>query len=154
MEQGINGDFIDIVVELAGGDMRNAISIARKSVADLIKTVNELSEVILDENGNEWRKFIEDNAKLIRTDKNQFQFNLFLLQNWFKSVHHLRLGMPNEFHHPQLLDKMKQFNKEYPNANLGLINVLIEEAIESVGKNLYMSLTLTNLLVNIRKQLI
>ncbi len=152
-EQEINGESIDIVVELAGGDMRNAISIARKPVADLINTINELSEVVLDENGNEWRKFIEDNSKLSRTDKNQFQFNLFLLQNWFKNIYHFRLGMQNKFYHPQLLDKMEQFNKEYPNANLTQINILIEEAIESVGRNLYMSLTLTNLLINIHRNL-
>ena len=48
---------------------------------------------------------------------------------------------------------MEQFNRDYPNADLQKINILLEEAVEAVGRNLYMSLILTNLLINIHKNL-
>lgn len=153
LNKNTEDDFAEIVSELSRGDMRKALAICQKTPEELMNALNALSEVVLDENSTEWRKFIEENSKLVRTDQSLFQFNLFLLQNWFKSVNHLKHGIENELHHPQLLDKMNQFNLEFPNANLKQINILIEDTIEAVGKNLYMSLTLTNLLINIHKNL-
>jgi len=112
-----------------------------------------LSECIIDENGAEWRKFINDNSQLIRKDSAQFQFNIYLLQIWFNSTYRLKMGAIDALHNSKLMEKMEIFLKKFPNADLQKINILIEDTLEAVGRNLYMSLTLTNLLINIHKHL-
>ena len=58
-----------------------------------------------------------------------------------------------ELHRPELMDFMQHFNQKYPKADLRKINILFEDSIEAIGRNLYMSLILTNLLINIKKHL-
>jgi DNA polymerase-3 subunit delta' len=153
LNKGIENKSIDIIAELSSGDVRKALSIAKQDFDDLISNFNEICEIILDKNGNEWRSFIIDNARLARTDPSKFKFNMFLLQIWFRSVFHLKHEVKDGLHKTILINKMKKFTEEYPNANLNQINILIEDSLEAVGKNLYMSLTLTNLLINIHKNL-
>jgi hypothetical protein len=43
-----------------------------------------------------------------------------------------------------------KFNEKYPNANLIEINKLLEDSIESLSRNFYTPLTLTNLLISIQ----
>jgi len=56
-------------------------------------------------------------------------------------------------HRPELLNFMQKFNQKYPSADLHKINILLEDSIYAVGRNLYMSLTITNLLINIQRYL-
>lgn len=153
IEKGIETDTTDLIAGIAQGDMRKAISLSHDPIDGLMERINDLSEIVLDANSNEWRKFINDNSRLVRTEIAQFQFNLFLLQIWFKSVYRLKVGSHDELHQPALLKKMEQFNQDYPNADLQRINILLEDAVEAVGKNLYMSLVLTNLLIKIQNNL-
>ena len=90
---------------------------------------------------------------MIRKDLSQFQHNIYLLQLWVNSVYRLRIGVSDELHRPELLNIMQQFNQKYPKADLQKIDILLENTIESIGRNLYMSLILTNLLINIQKHL-
>jgi len=152
-ESDIDNSSTDIIAGIAQGNMRKALSLSNDSINELMKKINELSNIVIDANGNEWRKFINDNSQLVRKDIDQFQYNIFLLQIWFNSVYRLKLGMSDELHQPLLLKKMELFNRYYPNADLQKINILLEDTVEAVGRNLYMSLILTNLLINIHKNL-
>jgi len=153
IENNIDSNSVNIIAGIAQGNMHKAISLSKQSIDSLMERINKLIDIITDENGNEWRKLISDNSQLVRKDISQFQFNIFLIQIWFNSVYRLKLGAYDELHHPSLIKKMEQFNKDYPNANLQKINILLEETSEAIGRNLYMSLILTNLLINIHKNL-
>lgn len=152
-QNGVDSKTSEIISGIAHGNMHRALALSNEPIDDLINRIMELSECIIDENGAEWRKFINDNSQLIRKDKSQFQFNMYLLQIWFNSVYRLKMGTIDTLHNSQLIEKMENFLKNYPNADLQKINILIEETLEAVGRNLYMSLTLTNLLINIHKHL-
>jgi len=153
IEKGIDEKSANVIAGIAQGNMHKAISLSKELIDNLMVRINEIAETVTDKNGNEWRKFITDNSALERKNIDQFQFNVFLLQIWFQSAYRLKLGTSDELHHPLLLKKMEQFIKKYPAANLQQINILLEEALEAVGRNLYMSLILTNLLINIQKHL-
>jgi len=133
--------------------MRMALEISKDSIDNLLKSIQDLSISVLREDGKKWRKFINDNSQIIRKKISQFQHNIFLLQLWFKSVYRLRISVNDELHRPELIDFMQKFNQKYPNADLYKIDILLEETLEAVGRNLNMSLILTNLLINIQKHL-
>lgn len=153
LKNNIDSKSAELISCISQGDMRMALAISNDSVDNLLKLIQELSMFVINEDGKKWHKFVNDNSQLIRKDISQFQHNIYLLQLWFKSVYRLRIGVSDELHRPELMDFMQQFNKNYPNADLHKIDILLENAIEAIGKNLYMSLILTNLLINIQKNL-
>ena len=153
LENDINNESAELMAGISQGNMRKALAISNESVDNFLKSIQDLSMSVLNEDGSKWRKFVNDNSQLIRKDMAQFQHNIFLLQIWFQSVYRLRIGVSDELHRPELLNFIQQFNRNYPNADLHKIDILLEDAIEAVGRNLYMSLILTNLLITIQKNL-
>lgn len=153
LQNNVDSESVELIADLSQGNMRKALVISKDSVDNLLKMIQELSMSIINQNGTKWRKFINDNSQMIRKDLSQFQHNIYLLQLWIKSVYRLRIGVSDELHRPELLKAMQQFNQKYPKADLQKIDILLEDTIESIGRNLYMSLILTNLLINIQKHL-
>ena len=153
LKNDIDSKSAELISGISQGNMRMALEISMDSVDNLLKSIQELSISVIQEDGKKWRKFINDNSKIIRKNISQFQHSIFLLQLWFKSVYRLRIGVNDELHCPELIDFMQKFNQKYPNADLHKIDILLEETLEAVGRNLYMSLILTNLLINIKKHL-
>ena len=153
IDNSIDPKTSEIISGIAQGNMHKALALAKGSIDDLINRITEISECIIDEESTEWRKFINENSQLTRKNPAQFQFNMYLLQIWFSSVYRLKVGADDTLHKSALKNKMKNFLNEFPNADLQKINLLIEDVLEAVGRNLYMSLTLTNLLINIHKNL-
>lgn len=153
LQNNVDSESVELIADLSQGNMRKALVISKDSVDNLLKMIQELSMSIINQDGTKWRKFINGNSQMIRKDISQFQHNIYLLQLWIKSVYRLRIGVSDELHRPQLMNIMQQFNQKYPKADLQKIDILLEDTIESIGRNLYMSLILTNLLINIQKHL-
>ena len=153
LKNDIDNKSAELIAGISLGNMRMALTISNDSMDNLLKLIQDLSTSVINENGKKWRKFINDNSQMIRKEMSQFQHNIFLLQLWFKSVYRLRIGVSDELHRPELIDFMQQFNQKYPNADLHKTDILLEDALEAIGRNLYMSLILTNLLIDIQKNL-
>ena len=153
LKNDIDSESAELIAGISQGNMRLALTISNNSMDNLLNSIQDLSASVINEDGKLWRKFINDNSQIIRKDISQFQNNIFLLQLWFKSVYRLRIGASDELHRPELMDFMQQFNQKYPNADLHQIDILLEDALEAIGRNLYMSLILTNLLIDIQKYL-
>ena len=153
LKNDIDCESAELIAGISQGNMRLALTISNNSMDNLLNSIQDLSASVINEDGKLWRKFINDNSQIIRKDISQFQNNIFLLQLWFKSVYRLRIGASDELHRPELMDFMQQFNQKYPNADLHKIDILLEDVLEAIGRNLYMSLILTNLLINIQKNL-
>ncbi|MEE9572037.1 MAG: hypothetical protein V3W20_03215 [Candidatus Neomarinimicrobiota bacterium] len=153
LENNIESESAELIAGISQGDLRKALEISKDSIENLIKLIQELSTSVIKEDGKGWRKFVTDKSQVIRKDVSAFEYQIFLLQLWFKSVFRLRIGVSDELQRPELMNFMHQFNQKYPKADLHKIDVLLEDSIEAIGKNLYMSLILTNLLVNIQRHL-
>ena len=153
LRNDIDSKSAELISGISQGNMRMALEISKDSVDNLLKSIQDLSISVIQEDEKKWRKFINDNSQIIRKEISQFQHNIFLLQLWFKSVYRLKIGINDELHRAEVIDFMQQFNQKYPNADLHKIDILLEETLEAVGRNLYMSLILTNLLINIKKHL-
>jgi len=153
LKNNIDNDSAELIAGISQGNMRLALTISNDSVDHLLKLIQDLSTSVINEDGKRWRKFINDNSQIIRKEVSQFQNNIFLLQLWFKSVYRLRIGVNDELHRIELINFMQQFNQKYPLADLHKIDSLLEDTLEAIGRNLYMSLILTNLLIDIQKYL-
>ena len=153
LSNGTNGEFAKLIADISQGNMRKALSMANDTIDNFLQSIQNLSMSIVSENGKKWRDFINQNSQIVRKDLYQFQYNILLLQIWFQSAYHLRLGVGDKMHRPELLNFMQKFNQKYPSADLHKINILLEDTIYAVGRNLYMSLTITNLLINIQRYL-
>ena len=153
VNNNIDYNSAELFAWISQGNMRRALAVSKNSVNNLIKLIQELATTVVNEDATMWRKFINDNSQVIKKDLSKFRYNIFILQLWFQSVYHLRLGVSDTLHRPELMDFMQQFNRKFPNADLHKIDILLEKTIEAVGRNLYMSLILTNLLIDIQKNL-
>ncbi len=153
INNGTDSEFANLIADVAQGDLRKALSIANDSIDNFLQSIQILTMSGVSEDGKKWRDFINDNSMLARNDMYQLQQNIFLLQVWFQSVFHLRIGVSDSMQRPELLDYMQEFNKKFPTADLHKINILLENTIDAVGRNLHMSLFITNLLINIQKNL-
>ena len=153
LENDIDINSAELMAGISQGNMRKALALSNESVDNIFKSIQALSMSVVNEDSKKWRKFVSDNSQMVRNNMSQFQNNIFLLQIWFQSVYRLRIGVSDELHRPELLNFMQQFNRNYPNADLHKIDILLEDVIEAVGRNLYMSLIFTNLLITIQKNL-
>jgi len=153
LRNDIDSKSAELISGISQGNMRVALEISKDSIDNLLKSIQDLLISVIQEDGKKWRKFINDNSQIIRREISNFQNTIFLLQLWFKSAYRLKIGVNDELHQPELINFMQQFNQKYPNADLHKIDILLEETLEAVGRNLYMSLILTNLLINIKKHL-
>jgi len=149
----VDRDSAELFAGIAQGNMRRALAISNDSVENLLKLIQDMATSVINEDAKRWKEFIDDNSQIVRKDLSKFQYNIYILQLWFQSVYHLRLGVGNALHRPELLKFMNQFNQKYPKADLHGISILLEKVMEAVGRNLYISLILTNLLIEIRKRL-
>ena len=153
LKNNIDNKSAELISEISQGNMRRALEISNNSVDNLLSLIQDLSISVINEDGKQWRKFINDNSQIIRKEISQFQHNIFLLQLWFKSVYRLRIGIIDELHRPELINFMQKVNQKYPNADLQKIDILLEDSLGAIGRNLHMSLILTNLLINIQRYL-
>lgn len=153
LTNGTDSEFANLIADISQGNMRKALSMAIDTIDIFLQSIQNLSMSVVNEDGKKWRELINKNSQIIKKDLYQFQYNIFLLQLWFQSVYHLRIGLSDDMHRPELLDFMQIFNQKYPSADLHKINILLENTIDAVDRNLYMSLTLTNLLINVQKYL-
>ena len=83
-------------------------------------------------------------------DPNQFKFKFFLLQLWFNHAYRIRISGSPIKGFERLEKSLCEFNDKYPNANLCEINRLLEDSVESLSRNFYTPLTLTNLLISVQ----
>jgi len=77
----------------------------------------------------------------------EFIFRINLIQMWINLAYKYKCG--EEL--PSLIDdfsnSFESFNSQFPNANILAINILLEETIEALSRNLYMPLFMLNTMI-------
>jgi len=88
---------------------------------------------------------------MVRSDLEEFKFQLFLLQTWFLQSYRLRQNISAPIVENGFAEGLQLFTTSYPHADLTAVNAVIERTIGSVHRNFYMPLTVTNMLVEIQQ---
>ena len=77
--------------------------------------------------------------------------NFQLAQAWFNHAMKIRSGYESHsLELERIENKIKEFNKNYPNADLVEINRLIEHTLSALNINLDINLTLINFLMSMQ----
>lgn len=149
-EQAIGKAQATFAAVIAQGNMHRALALAELSLEDVQEQTQSLVKQVVRESGDGWRSFIDTQALLATRKPEEFIFHIYLLQLWFHSANRVRSGAPYNLPFPALETMLIDFNGAYPKANLAGIIVLLEKTIESLARNLYTPLTLTNFLLSVQ----
>lgn len=152
-QKGVDQNTAMFFSYLSDGNMHRARSLVDRSGEDVITIMKEQVEAVSNDNSSDWRNYINKMSQLVRSDQSEFKFQLFLLQTWFQQSYRIRTELNSPLAQNGFADSLNSFSNSYPNADLKEINAIIEETINSVNRNFYMPLTLTNMLISIRKHL-
>ena len=150
IEKGFDDQQATEITFIARGDVHLAIDLANKNDKDVFDDLRSLSKQLVTVNETGWRKFIDNLSMLAFRDPNQFKFKIFLLQLWFNHAYRIRMSGSPIKGFERLEKSLCEFNEKYPNANLCEINRLLEDSVESLSRNFYTPLTLTNLLISVQ----
>jgi DNA polymerase-3 subunit delta' len=150
---GIENEQATQIALVAKGDVHLAKEISSQSTGKILAEAEALSKLMTRVNENGWREFINSNAMLAARKPQEFKFRVYLLQLWFHQAYELRTGEAPNGILPGMTESLQQFNDTYPVADLAGINKILEETVESLVRNLYTPLTLTNLLISVQELL-
>ncbi len=138
---------------LADGNIQRARYFSTRKSADIITAMKDQLEVVINNNGDIWRQYINKMARWGRDNQNEFKFQLFLLQKWCQQAMRMKNELPAELARNGMAAQLETFMHSFPDANLAQANIVIEETIDAIEKNVYMPLSVTNMLIQIQQHL-
>jgi len=143
----------EIYAMLSDGNIHRATYLQKRSVLEILTEMKKQVEAIVNSNSADWRKYINEMSRLARSDLEEFKYNLFLVQTWFLQTYRLKQKLPAPIFQNGFADSITSFSNLFPKAEFSAINSSIEDAINSIDKNFYMPLKLTNMLIDIQHHL-
>ena len=135
---------------LSNGNMHLAKELASKDIDSPIKEGYALLQSLTLLDQNNWRNSINDFSMLAFRKPDEFIFKINLIQMWINlalKFKYSRKDLPlldSEF------DSFREFTNIFPNANFFEINILLEEAIVALSRNLYMPLFILDTMISIQ----
>ena len=135
---------------LSNGNMHLAKELASKDIDSPIKEAYALLQSLTLLDQNTWRNSINDFSMLAFRKPDEFIFKINLIQMWMNialKFKYSRKDLPlldSEF------DSFEEFTNKFPNANFFEINILLEEAIVALSRNLYMPLFILDMMISIQ----
>jgi len=150
IEKGINNQRAMEMAMIANGDVHLAIDLGENNDQNLLEDIEQISKQLITVSVTGWREFINSLSMLAFRNPSKYKFKIYLLQLWFHHAYRIRMGGSSINGIESIEKSLCKFNERYPNANLIEINKLLEDSIESLSRNFYTPLTLTNLLISIQ----
>ena len=149
----IHKEDISFFTGLSNGNVHQAAFLNSYKKKDLIDLINNLLNIIINKNPDQWRTFFQTYSKLSKDDFMLFSFHLTLIKIWFQGANRLQNNIDHILHHTQLKMGMERFIRLYDCADYSLIISEFDELTNAVKQNLFMPLVLTNFLLKIQKNI-
>ena len=132
---------------LSNGDILLAKDLLSRGVDEPLEEAQRLIDNLIRLERDSWRSSINDFSMLAYRKPQEFIFRINLIQMWINLAYKYKCG--EEL--PSLIDdfsnSFESFNSQFPNANILAINILLEETIEALSRNLYMPLFMLNTMI-------
>ncbi len=151
--RGIASKESELYAILADGNIQRAKYLQKRSVKEILTEMKEQVEAIVNSNSADWRKYINGMSRLVRSNSDEFKFKLFLAQTWFLQTYRLKQNLHAPLLQNGFTESVSSFSVSFPKADYAAINSSIEDTINSIDKNFYMPLKLTNMLIDIQHHL-
>lgn len=148
-ERKLPDNQINYITGIARGNLHRALALAELSSQDLIDQAETMVSQLVTEKATGWNTFLQNQSMLAFRKPLEFQLRIYLLQFWFHNANLFRLD-PEKVELPDLSPRLKRFNTAFPQANYAGINLALEALLESIARNLYLPLTLINILLSIQ----
>jgi len=142
---------IPLVIGLSGRDLHKANFLISQPLEKIINSISELVQIIVKNNPEDWRKFIDTYSRYSKQNNSEFFFHFNMLKIWFQAANRLSNNLYHILHSTSLKRDMKIFIKTNPNVDFCAIMYELEKPVLAIKKNFYMPLVLVNLLIDIQK---
>ena len=143
----------NFLVSICRGNIHQAKALSVQPINKIISTIEKLSTTLINQNPNQWRRFIDYYSRLCVSDQVEFSYQINLISLWFKGINKHRQGLKSDFDDTNLHSQIVSFSQAYPTANIYAIVLCLEDVMKSVSQNLYMPLIILNLILDIQKHI-
>ena len=142
------------IASLSDGNIHLALQLSNHSkFHETFSELENLIKIITKVNENGWRKFIDNFSMMAHRTPDEFKFKIYMLQLWFRFAYSNRIENSKDSKFEFLVEPLAAFNSGFPNADLVGINQILEETLQSLIRNYYTPLTLTNFLISMQRLL-
>ena len=150
-DQGIDKEKATEIASFSFGNIQFAsklINISNNSISR--KTQKFIEQIVVFKRDN-WEFFLKEFSMLAYRNPDEYYLNFQLAQAWFNYALKIRSGYESRsLELERIENKIKKFNKNYPNSDLVGINRLIEHTLSALKLNLDINLTLINFLMSMQ----
>ncbi|MCK5331312.1 MAG: hypothetical protein KAK01_07890, partial [Candidatus Marinimicrobia bacterium] len=144
---------VKMIAGLSLGNMRLARKLADLETGDITKRIEALVRLVIKQDADNWREFVNTHSRLATNEPDEYRFNFYLLQLWFRAAYRQRLNQPDPLHENGLLPLMEQLNHSQPAVDYLGLNQALATATEALARNYYIPLTLVNFLTTVQHRM-
>lgn len=142
-----------MIAGLSLGNMRLARKLADLETGDIPKRIETLARLVIKQDADNWREFVSTHSRLAANEPDEYRFNFYLLQLWFRAAYRQRMNQPDPLHENGLLPLMEQLNHSQPAIDYLGLNQALAKATEALARNYYIPLTLVNFLTTVQHRI-
>ena len=152
-KMGISSELVPVVIEISQGNMHRAYSLLDKSTENILVMIKDMVVSIFTEDGSNWRQFINEYSRLALNDPQKFIFKFHLLQLWLRSAYREKLGLSSDISLVGLDEGSLSLVQKLREIDFLRIDTYLEEILNGMTRNLNTSITLTNLLIKLHREM-
>ena len=150
-KQGVDKEKAKEIATFSFGNIQFASKLINIPNTSIFRKTQKFVEQIVVFKRDNWELFIKEFSMLAYRNPDEYNLNFQLAQAWFNHAMKIRSGYESQsLGFKKIENKIKEFNKNYPNANLFEINNLIEHTLGALKLNLDINLTLINFLMSMQ----
>ena len=148
-KQGVDKEKAIEIASFSFGNLQFASKLINISNTSIFRKTQKFVEQIVVLKRDNWELFLKEFSMLAYRNPDEYNLNFQLAQAWFNHAMKIRSGYESQsLGFKKIENKIKEFNKNYPNADLFEINNLIEHTLGALKLNLDINLTLINFLMS------
>ena len=150
-KQGVDKEKAIEIASFSFGNIQFATKLINISSTSIFRKTQKFIEQIVVFKRDNWEFFLKEFSMLAYRNPDEYYLNFQLAQAWFNHALKIRSGYESRsLKLEKIENKIKKFNKNYPNADLVGINRLIEHTLSALKFNLDINLTLINFLMSMQ----
>ena len=150
-KQGVDKEKAKEIATFSFGNIQFASKLINIPNTSIFRKTQKFVEQIVVFKRDNWELFLKEFSMLAYRNPDEYNLNFQLAQAWFNHAMKIRSGYESQsLGFKKIENKIKEFNKNYPNANLFEINNLIEHTLGALKLNLDINLTLINFLMSMQ----
>ena len=150
-KQGVDKEKAIEIASFSFGNIQFASKLINISNTSIFRKTQKFVEQIVVFKRDNWELFLKEFIMLAYRNPDEYNLNFQLAQAWFNHAMKIRSGYESQsLGFKKIENKIKEFNKNYPNADLFEINNLIEHTLGALKLNLDINLTLINFLMSMQ----